>query len=76
MPATPSLFHPRTLKKTLAQSSHLKDGQIPSSARKVLEEWHQMITDGSINKQNEKKLQPEFFRDLCGMVLGYMGGTA
>lgn len=71
MPTTPSLFHPRTLKKTLAQNGSLKDGQISSSARKVLEEWHQMITDGSINKQNEKKLQPEFFRDLCGTVLGY-----
>ncbi|EIJ33020.1 Eco57I restriction-modification methylase domain-containing protein [Thiothrix nivea] len=71
MPATPSLFHPRTLKKALAQHSSLKDGQIPAAARKVLEEWQNMITDGSIHKQNEKKLQPEFFRDLCGTVLGY-----
>lgn len=44
---------------------------MPPAARKALEEWHVMITDGSIHKQNEKKLQPEFFRDLCGTVLGY-----
>ena len=65
------LFHPSALKKALATTNPLKDGQIPPAARKVLEEWHAMITDGSIHKQNEKKLQPEFFRDLCGAVLGY-----
>ncbi|QQZ28104.1 N-6 DNA methylase [Thiothrix subterranea] len=65
------LFHPRSLSKALAANNPLKDEQIPPAARKVLEEWHAMITDGSIYKQNEKKLQPEFFRDLCGTVLGY-----
>jgi type I restriction-modification system DNA methylase subunit len=68
---TQALFHPRTLQKILKKTSYLKEGQIPVAARKVLEEWHAMITDGSIHKQNEKKLQPEFFRDLCGVVLGY-----
>ncbi|MGB5600296.1 MAG: N-6 DNA methylase, partial [Thiothrix litoralis] len=71
MSNTQRLFHPRSLSKALAANNSLKDGQIPATARKVLEEWHAMITDGSIQKQNEKKLQPEFFRDLCGVVLGY-----
>ncbi|WMP16425.1 Eco57I restriction-modification methylase domain-containing protein [Thiothrix lacustris] len=71
MSNTQRLFHPRSLSKALTASNSLKDGQIPAAARKVLEEWHAMITDGSIQKQNEKKLQPEFFRDLCGVVLGY-----
>ncbi|UOG93690.1 MAG: Eco57I restriction-modification methylase domain-containing protein [Candidatus Thiothrix sulfatifontis] len=71
MSNTQRLFHPRSLSKALAANNPLKDGQIPVAARKVLEEWHAMITDGSIKKQNEKKLQPEFFRDLCGVVLGY-----
>ncbi|WP_051543490.1 Eco57I restriction-modification methylase domain-containing protein [Thiothrix lacustris] len=71
MSNTQRLFHPRSLSKALTASNSLKDAQIPAAARKVLEEWHAMITDGSIQKQNEKKLQPEFFRDLCGVVLGY-----
>ncbi|MDQ5768761.1 hypothetical protein [Thiothrix subterranea] len=71
MSNTQRLFHPRSLSKALAANNPLKDEQIPPAARKVLEEWHAMITDGSIHKQNEKKLQPEFFRDLCGTVLGY-----
>ena len=65
------LFHPRSLSKALSANNPLKDGQIPAAARKVLDEWHAMITDGSILPQNEKELQPEFFRDLCGVVLGY-----
>lgn len=71
MSNTQRLFHPRSLTKALAASNPLKDGKIPPASRKVLEEWHAMITDGSILPQNEKELQPEFFRDLCGTVLGY-----
>lgn len=71
MSNTQRLFHPRSLSKALSANNPLKDGQIPAAARKVLDEWHAMITDGSILPQNEKELQPEFFRDLCGVVLGY-----
>ena len=71
MPQQPALFHPRTLRKAIAQQTFLNDGQIPATAYKVLAAWHAMIGDGSIHQQNEKKLQPEFFRDICGTVLGY-----
>lgn len=70
-----ALFHPRTLRKALEQQSFLQDGQLPAAALKTLTAWHTLISNGSIHQQNEKKLQPEFFRDIAGTILGYKSFT-
>lgn len=66
-----TLFHPRTISKALQNSKILKDGKIPAKPLKTLQNWQNMIFDGSINKQSEGNLHPVFFSDLCETVLGY-----
>jgi len=60
------LFHPRVLKKALQQPSCkiLNKGAIPVKPLTILQNWQNMIKDGSIQQQSEGNLQPLFFSQL------------
>lgn len=73
--STPPLFHPRALQKALKTASILKDGAIPNKHFKLLEGWHKVIGDGSINNLTELSLQANFYSSLCEGVLGYTSFT-
>ncbi len=71
MSTTQSLFHSRTLKKSLVSFSPLKDGEIPAKAKATLQKWSDLIVSGQIKNHKESKLQSLFASELCGDVLGY-----
>jgi hypothetical protein len=66
-----SLFHPRTLKKSLALSSPLKNGEVPAKAKAILQKWHDLIESGQIRNHKEKNLQSLFASEICVDLLGY-----
>ncbi len=71
MAITQTLFHSRTIKKVLSQSSSLKEGEIPAKAKSILQKWHDLIISGEIKKHKETNLQSLFANELCGDILGY-----
>jgi len=50
MAAKQKLFHPRTHRKSLTQSSPLSNGEIPAKAKATLQKWHDLIVSGEIKE--------------------------